>query len=68
MESSLSGDIHTCALSTTNHVHGVRGGQVHDVAVLTELFAHFDHGLDGFVFELARSAVQERRVLGGFLK
>lgn len=68
MESSLSSDINTSSLSTANHMHGVRGRQVHDVAVLTVLFAHVNHGLDRFILELARSAVQEGRVLCGLLE
>jgi hypothetical protein len=67
VEGSLGGDFYTCRLGTTNHVHGVGRGQVHDVTVLAELFAHVNHGLDCFVLELARSAVQEGRVLCGLL-
>ncbi len=67
MEGSFSGDVNARSFSTAKHVHGVGRRQVHDVTVLSEFFADVNHGLDSFVLELARTAVQEGRVLCGLL-
>jgi len=68
MKGSFSCDVNTRSFSTTKHVHGVGGRQVHNVTVLSKLVADINHRLDGFVLELAWTTVQEGRVLCGLLQ